>query len=828
MQLFGNGSKMNRRVKIPLIIIGSFSLLLLTGWLILAAYVKINKQQFLQNITTQLNENISGHIAIKDMNLALLKGFPGISVALDEVTLRDSLWNTHRHDLLNARHIYVSLNVLSLIKKSPKIKDVNIADASIYIYVDSSGYTNASVFQSKKRDEDKKNRKEPHISHVSFDKVTVALDNRTKRKMFRLEFKDFVASARYNDTGWIATTKEDLVFRDMTFNEEKGSFLKNKRMRAQLEFQFNSELKTLYIPQQPIRLDEDEIQFKGKFQFNTSPPQFSLQFKAPQIMYKHAVALVSPNIQEKLNLMNVKDPIDLYAFIDGRIKFRDTPIVKVNWTVKNNIFSTPGGDITDCSFSGYFINSAEPGAGKNDKNSLISVPVFVGNYVGVPFKADSVIIKNILQPILTGNLHSGFKIAKLNETVGSDAIRFNSGDAALDLSFKVALSKNDPLPPFIKGYVNIHDLGFTYLPRNISFARSNVTLFFTGSDLLVRKTKLQSKSSVLYVSGTILNFLNLYYTAPEKIVLDWDIESPLINLNEFQSLLSQRKTAKKKRATASIGAGKVSAQLDEVLDKSNVHMKLSLDKVVYKKFTATNINATMLMGQTGISINDASVKNADGILKLNANINQRGPINDVALKASVEKVNVQKFFEEFSNFGQTAITSENIKGKLQADVDVKTKISDGGEVVGGSMFGEVNFLLKDGELNDFDPFEKIGKFLFRNRNMKNVTFRDIKSKLELNGNKIKIYPMRIESSAFTMAVEGIYGLNGGTNIFIDLPLRNPKKDADILDDSLRAVRSMKGIVLRLQAVDGEDGKVKITLRSSARKRVESLNKNEEE
>lgn len=808
-------------------IIGSFFLLLIAGWLILTAYVKINKKQFLQNITAQLNENISGHVDIKDMNLALLKGFPGISIALDNVTLRDSLWNTHRHDLLSARHIYVSLNVLSLLKKSPKIKDVNIADASIYIYVDSSGYTNASVFQSKKKDTDKKEGKQPHINHISFDKVTVALDNRTKRKMFQLEFKDFVAAATFNDTGWVATTEEDLVFRDMTFNEEKGSFLKNKRMRAQLEFQFHSASKTLYIPQQPIRLDDDEIEFKGKFQFSTAPPQFSLQFKAPQILYKNAVALVSPNIQEKLNLMNVKDPIDLYAFIDGRIKFRDTPIVKVNWTVKNNVFSTPGGDITDCSFSGYFINSAEPGAGKNDKNSLISVPVFVGNYVGVPFKADSVIIKNIIQPILTGNLHSSFKIAKLNETVGSDAIRFNSGDAALDLSFKVALSKNDPLPPFIKGYVNIHDLGFTYLPRNISFTKSNVTLFFTGSDLLVRKTKLQSKSSVLYVSGTILNFLNLYYTAPEKMVLDWDIESPLINLNEFQSLLSHRQTAKKKKTTAGNGAGKVSAQLDEVLDKSNVRIKLNVKKVAYKKFTATDIHAGMLMGQTGISITHASIKNSDGILKLNAEIDQRGSINDVALKACIENVNVQKFFKEFSNFGQKAITSENIKGTLQADVDIKTQISDGGEVVGGSMNGKVDFLLKDGELNDFDPFEKIGKFLFRNRNMENVTFRDIKNRLEVNGNKIKINPMRIESSAFTMAVEGVYGLNGGTNIFIDLPLRNPKKDADILDDSLRAVRSMKGIVLRLQAIDGEDGKVKIKLRSSARKRAERLNEEAE-
>ena len=828
MRFLGNRRSLHNWIKIPLIGIGSLVLLLIIVWLILAAYVHSNKQRFLKNITTQLNEHISGKVEINNMSLALLKGFPGISVALEHVTLRDSLWHTHHHDLLNARYIYVSLNVFSLLKKSPKIKEVTLKDADIYIFIDSSGYTNAHVFQKKDKQEEQKG-KQPQINHLRFDRVTLALDNRTKRKMFRLEFNDFIASAVHNDTGWVASTKENLIFRDMTFNEEKGSFLKNKQMRAQLAFHFNSASKTIYIPQQTIRLDEDKILFGGMFQFSTAPPQFSLQFKTKQIAYKNAVALVSPNIQKKLNLMDLKEPLDLDAYIDGRIKFRDTPVVKVIWIVKNNVFTTPGGDITDCSFSGYFLNSAQPNAGKNDKNSIISVPDFIGNYVGVPFRADSVIIQNIAKPILTGRLYSSFNVSKLNETVGSEAIQFNSGKADVDLGFKVALSKNDLLPPYIKGHVTIQDLGFTYLPRNISFDKSKVTLLFTGSDLHVRNTKLQSKSSVLYVSGTVLNFLNLYYTAPEKMVLDWHIESPLINLNEFQSLLAPRKTKRIARSSGNNRASKVSQQIDEALDKSNVHMKLSLDKVVYKKFTATDIQAGMDMVQTGISINEATVKTSGGTLTLNADIDQRGNINDVALKSTIAHVNVQKFFEQFNNFGQTAITSANIKGILSGEVEAKTKISDGGEIVGGSMFGSVRFLLENGELNNFEPFEKIGNFLFRNRNMAHVTFRDIKNRLDLNGDKIHINPMRIESSAFTMAIEGVYGLKNGTNISIDLPLRNPQKDADILNDSLRVLRSMKGIVLRLQAIDGEDGKVKIKLRSNARKRAEeSLLKKEEE
>jgi hypothetical protein len=44
-----------------------------------------------------------------------------------------------------------------------------------------------------------------------------------------------------------------------------------------------------------------------------------------------------------------------------------------------------------------------------------------------------------------------------------------------------------------------------------------------------------------------------------------------------------------------------------------------------------------------------------------------------------------------------------------------------------------------------------------------------------------------------------------------IPLRNPRRDELITDADEKRERSLKGIVLNLRAVDGEDGKVKIRL-----------------
>ena len=69
--------------------------------------------------------------------------------------------------------------------------------------------------------------------------------------------------------------------------------------------------------------------------------------------------------------------------------------------------------------------------------------------------------------------------------------------------------------------------------------------------------------------------------------------------------------------------------------------------------------------------------------------------------------------------------------------------------------------------------------------------------------------MKINSSVLNMDVAGIYSLGSGTNIALDIPLRNPKNDVKIEDSEERQKKRMKGIVLHILATDGEDGKIKL-------------------
>jgi hypothetical protein len=190
-------------------------------------------------------------------------------------------------------------------------------------------------------------------------------------------------------------------------------------------------------------------------------------------------------------------------------------------------------------------------------------------------------------------------------------------------------------------------------------------------------------------------------------------------------------------------------------------------------------------------------------------IKQQGPVNNFSLNTQVEHVNIKKFFRALENFGQTSITDKNIEGALSAKINVTGAVKDDGKLMPRSIKGTAEFEFSDGALVEFEPFKKISKFVFRKRNLDNVRFGTIKNKFDINGEKITIYPMFIESSVVNMNVEGIYSLGAGTDINVDIPLRNPKKDELILDEDERHESNMQGLILHLKAIDGDDGKVKI-------------------
>ena len=127
------------------------------------------------------------------------------------------------------------------------------------------------------------------------------------------------------------------------------------------------------------------------------------------------------------------------------------------------------------------------------------------------------------------------------------------------------------------------------------------------------------------------------------------------------------------------------------------------------------------------------------------------------------------------------------------------------------MKGTVNFSIKSGQLIDFEPMEKIHETVLKKRDFSEIRFGELTNQLDLDTTTLNIHRMEIQSTAFTLFVEGVYDFRVGPDLSVQVPLSNLKKDRnpDIPPDN-KGNNGKAGLSLRLRVRRGDDGKMKIS------------------
>jgi len=798
---------MRRRLRLFFIVSGIIAGFLLVLWFVLAWYIQQHKKELLQSITQQLNKNIQGSLQIEDMEPSFLVTLPYFSVRLKNVSLHDSMWTYHHHDLLTAGKIYVQLNPLSLLKRKPTIHQVTISDGSMYLFTDSTGYTNAYLLQRKDTTAIK-SKNQAVFNRLLLEDMKVVYDDRIKHKLFDFDIDKLSGKIEYNDSGWVLKTLVKARIKQLTFNTGKGSFLKNKYLTLNVAFDYNYAAKILKMPEQALYLDEHLYHTSAQFTFK-DVPQFEISVRTKQIMFRDAASLTAPNISRRFDSFDFAKPVDVNTLIKGHMAYKDTPLVIVKWHIRNNTMYTPAGNIEKCSLDGSFTNEVIPGAHHTDYNSELNISHLTGVFQGVPFSADTVHVNNLKTPILFTHIKSSFPIRQLNILTGSATVNFDAGKADADIIYKGGISEDDTTHPYIKGYARIENAGITYLPRNTVFTNVNALLLFDGTDLSIKNVRLTSGQSTLAMEGTVANFLNLYFNAPDKILVNWNIRSHFINLTEFSSFFKKRKTYANP-IVRHYQKLRIIRKLDVVLDACNVSMQVQVDKLLYSTFAASNINANILLTHSGINVQHILLSHAGGTLSLAGNINQvtKGT-RTVDIHALINKVKIDQTFFAFDNFGQDAIKDQNIKGTLTAKIDLAGTMDENAKILHNSMLGTVDFQIDNGALINFEPLENLSKYIFKKRNLAYVTFGSVKNKLTIDKDKIIIPSMLVHTSALNFKLDGVYAPPRGTNINMEVPLRNPKEDSVAMSHGVSDKGWQKGIILYLKATNGDDGKLKI-------------------
>ena len=786
--------------------------IILVLYIILYIYVSINKKSIIVSITTEIGKKLNGEVSIDDAEISFFSNFPKIAVVLTNVNIKDTMFLQHKHPFFNAEKVYFRMAIWKLIKKEPALTGLRIKKSTMYLYTDTAGYTNKYLLNPKKDTAGAvaKNDTENELKKIELTDMRLVMDDRSKGKLYDFMVNDLEANIEEEDQTLLLSVENNILVHSLVFNIEKGSFIKEKVVDGKYNLKYNKQLKQLQFDSINLDIGDHPFNLTGRFDFGEIEgrvAQMDLRVHTKKIDYEFAKSLLAMGIANGLSIVSLSKPLDVSVSLKGPLKGGEQ-LVHAWWETKKTHLINPLLDIENSSFKGSFINEVTPGLPRKGPNSKIELQNFSGEWQGLPVTSDKIIITDFTDPLLVCDLKSTFSLTRLNTFFKNSSIDLNSGEALVNISYNGPIRKNTSGNSFVNGVITIKNGLLNYNPRNIALKNVNGAILFRNSDLFIQKLQCQVLDNNITMDGVAKNLLSLMNTEPNKVILDWNIYSPALNLASFTSLLKQRKKIASK-STISNQIENLAQKIDQVLERGSINVSLKADKLTYKKFDGYNAVANISVLQNSWVLQKVSLQHAGGQMDINGFIvDKNSKDHQAKLNVQLRSVDVSKTFAAFNNFGQDGITAASLRGKLSSGVNLMLDLDDDGNVYPSSVEGKVDFSLKNGALIDYDPLKKIQDIVFKKRDFANIEFAELKNRLEIKNREVKINRMEIQSNVLTMFVEGVYSTTGNTDLSIQVPLSNLKKrDKNYVPENI-GTDTKVGSSIFIRGTTGGDGNVK--------------------
>jgi len=777
------------------------------------SYVSANKQKIIKQVTDEIGKKLNGNVVISDVELSFLRHFPKVSVALHNVMITDTMFAVHHHPFLKAEYIFLNVSVMSLINKSSFINGLRIDKGSFYLYTDTSGYTNKYLFNPKK-DSAKStgnNQERNELKNITLKNIRITDDDKRRNKLLDIAVNDLDLDLEDKDsTVFLFSAKANMLVHSLAFNLRRGSFIQGKTFSGKFKMRYDKKLKQVQLDSADVKLADHPFNITARFDVAGDNKQFSLKVYTKNIHYGFAKSLLTHKIDSALSIGDADQPFNIHAALAGPMQNGD-PVIVVNFVTENTHLKTPFFDFDNASFRGFFTNEVVAGQPRADANSAIVLRAFSATWHNLPVTSDKIEVVNLENPLVICDLQSHFSLATFNDIIGSNVLHLQSGEGLANLSYKGPIQQNNNTNSLINGMISFKEGSILYAPRDVVMKNVSGRIVFKNSNVFVENIQCNVLNNKIVMEGSALNLLTLINAEPNKVNIDWNVYSPSLNLNAFTYLLKVRKNVVD-HSQSNRKLVKISNKIDQVLDQGKVAVHLKADHLFYKKFEATNAVANVTFLQDNYLINKVSMYHAEGRMDMSGSLlAQNATTHQAKITVLLDNVDVSKTFEAFNNFGQDGITAKSLQGKLSAKIDASLNVDSEGKADPASIESIVDFSLKDGALNNYEPVKKLQNFLFKNRDFENIRFAELKDRFEIKNQEVKINRMEIQSSVMSMFVEGIFSNKGTTDISIQVPLNNIHKRGAEFNPENIGTEKKGGSSIHLRGRPGPDGSIKFKL-----------------
>jgi hypothetical protein len=628
--------------------------------------------------------------------------------------------------------VSLEFKMMDLIKGIYNIESISLNGGKMNLYSDSSGMVNYEISIKNSSSSDKEfviNLERINVSNLNTTYVNIAT---------RLDINGSIKNGRFKSrivgNNIDFTANSDL---QLSYLEIFPVFLKTSTA-ASLDLNLHKSDSGIFFRKGTLKIESFNFGISGMISVDN---KLDLKITGRNIDISKIKKFLPEKFLKKFMEYTPTGIMRIDCGLNGLIDRKNNPDIAINFSLENGHVSYEKSKIklNKLSFSGNFNN----GKLKSPATSVLLINQIKAT-LGSADYSGSFIVENFKSPkidlifsgdVIPSELTEFFNLKKISWSEGS--IRLN-----LKLSGNLALKDKYSLTDFMR--LNPKAV-LQFKSLSIGLNNNKVVIKDINGNIMVARHLWTEDFSFSYNDQRVKidgNFTNLpAWLAGEPVYIKAVANLSIGNLIPSYFIPD----------SSSVSAKQTSFKLPDGVD---FDINLSIDNLTYKKFSASNIKGKLIYKPGILSFKSFNLKSLDGYISgdcFMAREKGKSFISHGIFK--LDRIDINKAFVTFNNFGQDFLKAENIAGSLSGNLSILMPLDSMLNPNAKGTTAEGQYTITDGALINFDPVKSLSRFIELSE-LENITFSKLENDFYIRNNYIAIPQMDIRSSASDFTISG--------------------------------------------------------------------------
>ncbi|CAN5180737.1 hypothetical protein BH23BAC1_BH23BAC1_34470 [soil metagenome] len=770
------------------------AILLLVTASILTYYYK---DKIINLFVQEVNKNLLTPISVVKIDLSIFEKFPHLSVNLDNVVIQENSGDS-KLPLAQAKHIYCTFSLIGLLRGDYTVKQIFLEDAEVFLKIDKNGNNNYTIIDPSTGESTGSGSVSFNLEKIKLDKVLVNYSDEKRDQYYSAFAEDIAANLFMKNDIYDFEIKGNLVSKKIQI--EGDQYFHDKPLYLDTRLQYEDENDKLTIMPSRMKVSNSNFKVDGYFTWKETD-KIDINVEGENTDIQTIFSLLPENIINKYKVYSSKGEVYFNGKLTGEISKTASPALTINFGCNNASFSHPDfkKGINNVTLKGVYTNPKV----EDLTSAVLELNNIEGILEGKKFTGN-MMIRNFKDYYVKGNVNAELNLGSVLKFYPVEKIKSAEGVAVVKMSLNGRLNDLKSISTTQKmvtaGEIILKDLDFNLTSNNLPFKDFNGSFIFRNNDLGISDFSGNIGSSKFLINGFFKNIIAFVVFKDQPISIEADLSSEFLDFNELLSgNVSDGKEAEPGEHFYSF----------EISPKLQFSFNCDVQQLNFRRFHGEAIKGQLKVKDQIALTQNVNVNSLGGKMEMNASVDARNK-DRIILKtiSAFERISIDSIFYIFENFNQDFLVKENLKGQIDADLTTSMIFDSKLRLNPSSIVSDLEFSIKNGELNDFEPMQNLSRFV-EEKNLARLKFSELKNKVHIEKQTIFLPPMEIRSNVSTILIGGTHTFDQHIDYRLQVPLRSLFRKVKDTGDPFGAVEENNGQTKLFLTIKGTTDDYKI-------------------